>query len=509
MSFNDGKSTDVKHSIAGFYFQLLIACKELVSISELHPNGYVGVEYGADIRVNKGSDRFIEAKFYKNDYFTRYSEAIRHTIYNFYHTYRKSNGSGGSFVIKSNVPISNTDKKFFADWNIGTVSCPSNYINYIKDCLVYEYIDKDAFGERYTAFKKSYKKNNPDNKKPKYKSALVKHLHEKPGDYDLYIPSEILMKDEEIFDFVKQVSFELPEKRVEKYDSIIQLNDTIENYLVELFPGYNPYQYSNIRHLIMNAFLDTTASSVKHVLFVNDLENIVSDHEEALNELIENDSLIKTMNEIEKELIKYEKKLKNKGFSDQLEHILKVVSVCTEQWIEEIRLHGETKVNNRFIMSAEHTYTLNILDLFKAMAEISSVAENSLGDVNLINLEGINNIGFSEYQEFSLRTTPSSSDREDEETLITSFIDHSLKEQEYLNATGDETIIFENACEICKYDKKRIEEDIVFDIARPYGTLTQQELYQSFEYKCTSCLKLFKQDGECEFANNFKKGKET
>ncbi|MCA0992754.1 hypothetical protein [Pseudalkalibacillus hwajinpoensis] len=502
---NDRRSTDVKHSIAGFYFQLLIACKELVTMSKHYPKGYVGVEYGADIRVNKGNDRYIEAKFYKQNYFTRYSEAIRHTIYNFYHTHRDSNSLNGTFVINSNVPISNSDKKFFNDWNNQEFSCRTDFINYVKDCLVYEYIGKDAFSEKYKTFKETYQKNHPHIKKPKYKSALIKQLHENLEEYDLYIPNEVLMKDEEIFDFIKQVSFELPEEKVEKYDSIIQLNNTIEKSLEELFPGNS--QYSSIRYLIMNAFLNTTASSNNHVLYVNDLEDIVSDHEESVSALFESDSLVKTMKEIEEELIKYERKLKKSGFSSQLEHILLVLGVCTEQWIEDIRLHGEKKINNRFIMSAEHTYTLNILDLFKAMAEISSMAEISLGDVNLKKLEGINNIGFSEYQQFSLRTTPSSSDREDEETLITSFIEHSLKEQEYLKAMGDETIIFENACEICKYDKKAIEEDIVLDIARPYGGLAQQGLFQSFDYKCTSCLKLNTHDDECQFANNFKKGK--
>lgn len=507
MSIYDSKSTDVKHSIAGFYFQLLIACKEFVSICGEYPDGYVGVEYGADIRVNKGNDRYIEAKFYKRDYFTRYSEAIRHTIYNFYNTFRKTGKLGALFIINTNVPISKTDIDFFTGWNNGTIPSQIEYINYVKDCIVYEYLDKEPFKKNYTKFKEDYKKDNPDIKQPKFKSNLIKHLHKNPSDYVLYIPNEILLKDNEIIDFIKQVRFDFPDKRIEKYDSIIQLNGAIENKLMELFPGFNSQQYSNLRYLIMNAFLDTTASSIKHVLYAKEMEDIVKHQEQAITELIENDSLVKTIKEIENELIKYERKLVNKGFSNQLEHIFKILGSCTEQWIQEIRLHGEKNVNNRFIMSAEHSYPLNILDLFKAIAEISSVSKFELGEVNLIDLEGINNIAFSGYREFTLRTTPSSSDREDEETLITSFIEHSLREQEYLNAMGDETIIFENACNICKYDKKNIEENIVIDIARPYGTLIQQGLFQSFEYKCTSCLNLLNQDGDCTFANSFKEGK--
>ncbi|MGE8000251.1 hypothetical protein ACQKOF_16500 [Lysinibacillus sp. NPDC093190] len=508
LNLNDRKSTDVKHSIAGFYFQLLIACKELVSISEQFSEGYVGVEYGADIRVNKGDDSYIEAKFYKNDYFTRYSEAIRHTIFNFYNTYLESvNRVGESFILNTNVPISNSNLDFFKNWNNSTFPEPLDYINYIKDCLVYEYLEKEPFKGKYATFKRKYENDNPHLKSPKVKIALINYLHENPKDYALYIPKENLLDDITILEFAKKVSFDFPAAKIEKYNSVIRLNNDIENKLTKQFPGFDSKQYSNIRYLIMNAFLNTTTSATKHVLYVNELSDIVKGHKDAINDLIENDSLVKTMKEIETELIKYENKLIKKGFSDQLEHILKVLGACTEQWIQEIRLHGEKKVNNRFIMSAEHSYPLNILDLFKAMAEISSSSESNLGDVELIDLEGINNIGFNGFGDFVLRTTPSSSDREDEETLITSFIEHSLRESEYINAIGDETIIFENSCNICKYDKKSIEENIVIDIARPYGTLIQQGLFQSFEYKCTSCLKLLTQDGDCAFANSFKKGK--
>ncbi|MED4037434.1 hypothetical protein [Niallia taxi] len=106
----------------------------------------------------------------------------------------------------------------------------------------------------------------------------------------------------------------------------------------------------------MNAFLDTTARSTKHVLFVKELKEIVKNHEQAITELIENDSLVKTIKEIESELIKYERKLINKGFSYQLEYILKILGSCTEQWIQEINLHGEKNVNNRFIVNYSNCF---------------------------------------------------------------------------------------------------------------------------------------------------------
>ncbi|QNK88099.1 hypothetical protein H7992_23660 [Sporosarcina sp. resist] len=503
MSLPSVNSTDVKHSIAGFYYQLLIACNELVSITN-YPNGYVGVEYGADIRVNKGNDRFIEAKFYKNDTFSRYSEAIRHTIYNFYHTYRTTKTSG-TFNINTNVPISKSGIEFFDNWNKGDFKDPSDYIHYVKDCLVYEYIEKKPIKQVFEDFKSTHKSKFPEQKKPQYKSELIKQLKLDHKNYMKYIPHDILISDEDIFNFIKQVSFNFPTKKTEKYDSVIRLKEDTEKKLMILYPGFSVQQYENIRHLIMNSFLDTTVDTNNHAINVSKLDELVKNHEEDIIQLISHDSLVKTIIEIEKELVKYEKKLRVKGFSNQMEHILKVVGVCTEQWIQELKTHGEKTVNSRYLMSAEHPYPLNIIDLFKTMGEISSIAEDDLGEVQLVNLEGINNFGFTSYKEFSLKTTPSSSDREDEQTLITTFIEHSLKEQEYLKAIGDETIVFDAQCKICNYDKIEIE-NIVMDIARPFGSIVQQSFYQSFQYKCTKCLKLVTHDDKCSFANDIKKG---
>ncbi|QWI78257.1 hypothetical protein JG486_29215 (plasmid) [Bacillus mycoides] len=77
-------STDVKHSIAGYYYQLLLACKELVNLLKNdNKKSFVAIEKGADVRVYNGNDLSIEAKFYKAKNFTRNSNTIRHTLYNF------------------------------------------------------------------------------------------------------------------------------------------------------------------------------------------------------------------------------------------------------------------------------------------------------------------------------------------------------------------------------------------------------------------------------------------
>jgi len=505
MSTQSRPSTDVKHSIAGFYYQLLIACNELVAIATDFPQGYVGVEYGADIRVKTDNDNYIEAKFYKNEDFSRYSEAIRHTIYNFYHTFRE-NKAESSFNIGTNVPISKSDIDFFAEWEKKNFETPEDYIHYVKNCLVYEYIDKKEFKEKLEAFKKTYDEQHTNQIRPQYKSALIKQLKLNPEAYREYIPNDILIPDDEILDFIKQVSFIFPPKKLKKYDSIINLKKETEQKLLNLYPGLQPYQYDNIRYLIMNSFLDTTVDESKHVVYVKDLETIFVSHEEATKQLFDNDSLAKTIIEIERGLIKYENKLIRQGHSDQMASILNVIGTCTEQWIQEAQIYGLQKVNNRYLMGAELPYSLNVLDLFTAMGEIYSSAEQDLGEIQLTDLQGINNLSFTDYKEFSIKTSPFSNDKEDEIAIITAFIEHGLKEQEYIHALGNETIILDTQCDICKFDTKNIEENIVIDIARPFGSIVQQGLYQAFDYRCIQCLKLDSNNTNCSFANNFKKG---
>lgn len=77
---------------------------------------------------------------------------------------------------------------------------------------------------------------------------------------------------------------------------------------------------------------------------------------------------------------------------------------------------GVQQMNSRYLMAgATSSYTLNILELFKAMGEVYSLSEKELGNVELFGLEGINNVSFSEYRAFSLKTTPHASDKQDEQ----------------------------------------------------------------------------------------------
>lgn len=111
------RSTDVKESIAGYYYQLLIACKELCSlanIKRINDQNSVGIEKGSDIKIFQmdGNETSIEAKFYKISSFNKRSLPIIHTIYNFYNSY-KSGAKSAKYIFSTNVGMHDSDSDFF------------------------------------------------------------------------------------------------------------------------------------------------------------------------------------------------------------------------------------------------------------------------------------------------------------------------------------------------------------------------------------------------------------
>lgn len=496
-------STDVKHSIAGFYYQLLIAVRELVGISDF-PNGYVGVECNADVRVNKGDDLFIEVKFYKADTFSRNDDPIRHTIYNFYNYFKKTKTSG-LFNIRTNVPISKKDKLFFENWNSRNTPNIDEYLVYIKNCLVYENLNKKPVKDRFEQFKLQYDSNHPDMVKPQYNTAFIKSLVNDPIEHSFCADPEGILSDAELESFIDQIFFDFPSSKEDKYTSVIKLKYDTEELLKEKFPDIEAKQYDNIRYLILDSLLDTTVDGKRMYVTVDELHKIVRDYNSRIKQYMEKHSLAKTIAEIEEEVLKYEKLLQRKGYNANIEHILSVINNCTEQWFQEIGEFGQDKVNSRYLMDAEHPYPLRIHDLFKVIGEVYSIAKRDLGEISLIQQEGINNIKFSNYEAFSLKTSASRLVQEDEISAITSFIRHTQKTHDIDLALGNETIIMDVECDLCKFDKKEIDE-LVLDISSPVETVIKQSYYKSFDYKCTKCLRLNSNGLKCEFAEYFKRG---
>ena len=129
------KSTDVHGSIAGYYYQILLACRELTSDQDLLS---VGIEAGADVRIIKNKDRrsSVEAKFYKGN-IGKFDLSIYKTVDNFY---RNSYGDE-TLTFETNTKPTRTCKTFFDTWN-GSLSSAEK-IAFVKECILRRSIEAD------------------------------------------------------------------------------------------------------------------------------------------------------------------------------------------------------------------------------------------------------------------------------------------------------------------------------------------------------------------------------
>lgn len=57
------------------------------------------------------------------------------------------------YVYKTNVTVANNDKIFFDQWSNNPIPNPDEYIQYVKDCIVYEAIKLIPYSVAFNKFK--------------------------------------------------------------------------------------------------------------------------------------------------------------------------------------------------------------------------------------------------------------------------------------------------------------------------------------------------------------------
>lgn len=505
---NQMSSTDVKHSIAGFYYQVLLACKELAILlnNSQSEQSYVAVEFGADVRIFDEHDVRMEAKFYNDNTFTRYKEAITHSIYNFFNSFKTASPST-RFRFKCNVPVSIKDVEFFAGWLTPT-RMPEK-ITYIKECFIYESVEKDPIKDgEYKNFRTQFDIENPNIKKPQYKQALIKYLasQSEPAEYNKYILPSIVFDDCELERFMEQIDFDFPNTKLPKYESIIDLKRTICHELTSYDRNLKDDEKNKIMLLFMEAFLDSTVTSesTRRILKVSDCKTIISNHHSETLKHFNKEEYQRMIKEIEKELNDYEYILrKSEHARDYVDDIMAILIGLKEQLHTEIDEFGVEMVLKRIVMSSR-PYPLEVLRLFESITEMM-VKTNMQDEVaaSVIDADNLNNMKIGENLQFSLRTTPfASSARSDATLIMNSFIDHTQENFEIQKAIGGETIIFDTDSDICQLGLEDIDHTII-DICKVKGNKEHQEVYKSFKYLCTKCFRL-SYLGKCPFLDDLK-----
>jgi len=279
---------DVPATVAGFYYQALLACYE---ITQLANNGEpdttkVSIERGADVKTHRvnGEDTSIEAKFYGSN-FTSKSETITHSIFNFY----KNAFNVAEIVFCTNVAIEDDDKIKFSlkDWcKINDVDLP-NYRKYIKRCLLIESVKrykrtKDENGTKIKTPFEKYIEDNPINgykQKQKYYDKILDDTS-----INLQDCIEISLKSEaEENEFIRKIKFRFSDELgVTKVKAVSELKTEICNNI-------DDRNKDLILNVLIDSFLQTTVdptsyenqSLKKESISIEDFKTICSNAKES------------------------------------------------------------------------------------------------------------------------------------------------------------------------------------------------------------------------------------
>ncbi|MDK8641692.1 hypothetical protein [Niallia taxi] len=499
-------STDVKHSIAGYYYQLLLACRELVNlIDNNHKKSFVAIEKGADIRVYNGNDLSIEAKFYKAKNFTRKSNAIRHTIYNFSYLFKEHKNKGNSnpeFMFKTNIQISSKDKTFFEDWDKGEKNTDkTEYINYIKDCLVYESIQRKPISDLF----KSYKDNHHTKYKEdaQYFNDLIVDIYNGKKSYSQFINPDRLLTDIELIEFLQAINFKFEDNCFTKVYIIDEIKKEINTTLQRYDTNLTIDDCNHISSVVLEKFFESTYNNKVSEIYIEDLHNIVKNKNEYTLKHIEQYEIRKSIDVINTNLKLYSKNLGRNNPTEIKNRIMDMLIETKEEIFNEIEIYGFEDVLKRYIMGIETNSNL-LISMFKPFLELKAISKKQLGQLLIVDLQGINNIKYSNHGQFALKGTSSDEEKKNEYTLLGSFFNDIDEKNQFAKLDDTDFVIFDcdDRCKPCQYDKNNISE-IVFDIADTTNILQIQAYYKSLNFRCSHCLSLNSNE-QCDFSNDLK-----
>ena len=216
------RNTDVPSTMAGFYYQIIIACRE---ICKVHVEE-VGVETGADVIViNKDREKsYIEAKLHSKK-FSRLSGDVIKTIYNFYNDYKKADQIK-QMIFVTNVGIINKDKAFFDTWG----KADDQEIRYIQESVLRKSIESHKeCKDHYKQFCKEMKKNiskSEDN----YVYELIEKTYEKKECYQ-YKDYAVENSECTYQEFIQKLKFEFCNK--EKNELLAEIEKETEEKIKE------------------------------------------------------------------------------------------------------------------------------------------------------------------------------------------------------------------------------------------------------------------------------------
>jgi hypothetical protein len=497
---SSGRSTDVPHSLAGYYYQLLLACNELVILLNEDPDKHdycVAVEKGADIRVSKEKHTNMESKFYKSECFQRYDTPVRHTIYNFYSTYAsllKDGLPAQRYIFKTNVVLSDNDKSFFEAWRDKHITDYSSYIGYVKACIVYESIQKKSYKPAFHQYQKDQKKalkRKEDLSFAESYRLLMADLGSGGLHYEDYSD---MLDDKSLTTFIDQLDFEFADERKLKWQSIELLQQEVTRGIQTYSLQHHNIQTTevdgiHIRNGVIEAFFKTVMDDDRYTFIsVGELIDRINNVQKYKVEFLHEQNLIDFIETLWRCTEVFGRAISYEGYESHKQALLDAMGVFIEKFCDETKNTDIQSLTGRYVMGPHQNNPVAIYELLRSMSIYSVFKEQDLGQLRLSGLKGIGNISFQPGQQYALKNPAIADLQINTNFLIGEFIRDTVNNIEK-QIPDEDIVVFgitNPRCQVCKFDKTNLKQ--VFDISQVDGNAVYEELFSSMTYKCTQCL---------------------
>lgn len=490
---------DVPASVAGFYYQVLLACREITQlIIDGEPEDTkVGIERGADIKIIRSNDMntSIEAKFYGAS-FTKYSEPIYHTISNFY----KNSNNDNSLIFETNVAIKDDeDISFSRPWSDIEDEKVKIYIRYVKICLIREYIEKikHSKSDDDKKIKEKYNKYREDNNLPKNDDfKLIEHILDQTKEQEYFNVN--LFDDPQMEAFIRKFKFKFNDGDVTKLLSINEIKSQISDNLTIIKVRQKLNTTLDLSVLLIDKFLLTTVSSsytdkliynIKDefsTLSVTDVITLLKESETKELVLIESTQLkdlIKTIESQENEFYEELARAFLKKPNFDIETIKSNYIHLRAEMMKAIDTYGLQKLIGYYAIK-DHGSNNTITSLLKY---ISIMVLDQKHDVNNVNFGScpIANIRFDENIKYSYKY---SSDDNLDSFIINLMKDIISKNQ--LELISNRLPILMNYTTKRSCEDESVELSVTPDIANIQRSNDIIALFSSLDYRCVGCFKV-------------------
>lgn len=491
---DENRNTDVAGSIAGYYYQILLACKEISRYDVIQE---VGVETGADVNVISKSKTVmnIEAKLHK-DNFSRYAADIVKTIYNFYTAYDENIKS---FVFSTNSSPTKECKDFFDNWGSN-----GEEESYIKKCILLKSVEGPC-KENYKKFCENtviQERMKKENKKEI--DLLLEETLDGTGEFlynDYAVVSNLITYEK----FAKLLKFSFAGKKKREVVSEIRneikvnIETTLEQIGKEKLESdeYDLIIDKMIDYFLEIILLNSEDSSPKIKFKSSDYIRILENYKTLEYNHISKYkifSCIKEMQEEEEDVIAEIDACTSGGYKDKLKEnyisvqsmVLDMIAYKYNEFAEAYQLKSRTD-NGLSSVLVKLTYVLSIIMTKECL---------SLKDVKLVLDGGVNNIQLKDFLQCVYKKSLSNAYRHMKKIiaeLICKYQEEALIDENQIFVVDAD---YKNCGRPCEVNGLEPE---VYNITETEENYKYYLLFCHLNYKCTTCLDIDDEDGYHRF----------